>query len=126
MSEEKRFFTYETEFCGSLELQGQPAYYITGFLTGYDEITEDNLVPYGFSRVVLTDLDAEQLWGEIEWIPHEDGQDGGVMRIKSGTGKWKGAEGELKLMLYLTPADMRDGGHARAVLDGEGEISLFS
>jgi hypothetical protein len=74
-------------------------HYLKLSMIGIDEVDNDGEVPTGHGTMEFRDTDGDVLWGESDWF-RPDGQDIGIWRFASGTGKWEGATGTIDVVLH--------------------------
>ena len=72
-------------------------------ISGMDDINAKGEVPSGFGYIDFHDEQKDFLYAYVVW-KEENGAESGCFTFRSGTGKWKGASGELTLDLWGAPA----------------------
>jgi hypothetical protein len=102
-----------------LQIEGRGNAYLKCFLTGMDDVSPDGKVPKGFGALEMTDLDGDQLWGKVDWY-REKNIDKGLVTFKSGSGKWRGASGEIPITLFYWD----DGSLNIGFFEGQGTLQL--
>ncbi len=103
--DQRSAFAYFTKGSVRLTVNNERKFYLKMSIAGLDDITPDGAVPMGFGHCEMQDIDGDTMLADIDWYM-EGEQDKGRLKIKSGTGKWQGAEGTVTLDLFGIPGDL--------------------
>ncbi|WP_214371230.1 hypothetical protein [Pseudonocardia sp. H11422] len=97
--------SYQGIFMARFAFADGRAHYLKMRIVGVDEMDNDGEVPSGFGALEFQDADGDVLRGRTDWY-RSDGADRGTWSFASGTGKWKGTNGKLEMLLTYLADDL--------------------
>jgi hypothetical protein len=101
--EQLQTMNYETFLMFRFTFADGRRFHMPARISGMDDINEKGEVPSGFGYIDFHDEDKDFLYAYVVW-KEVDNAESGYFTFRSGTGKWRGASGELTLDLWGAPA----------------------
>lgn len=133
INESLRVMAYRTTQVARLTFEDDRVPLMCRFeVAGTDEMDEKGKAVTGWGKGSIQELESgDQLFCQLRWFQDADGNYAGEFTISSGSGRWKGAIGEIEIQsMFLTTIYEEDDlsvdqpMQVMGMLEGIGTISL--